>query len=318
VRLPWLSKVQYLFTGKSALRDLMVKAEDGDALSQHLLAGIYYSRKDVPTEMEQAIYWWRKSAEQGFADAQFNLAVMHLEGCGVERNEKEALRWLLLAAKQGKAEAQCLLGTWLLDDNNVEVDVQQAVWWLWLAADQAYRDAQYYLGLIYLEGKLAPDRVASAEHLVRAHVWLGLASRSGHADAIKACETAASHMTPEAVVEAQRLAQEWSPRTRMQSALEVFQAEVEEFFQSLNAGPSEASAKDVNEFLDRADDLIDTGVSLGETADNLVKTLRDVRRALAIELETAVPEIKDSLARITALKEVLRAPALRPWLKRPN
>jgi TPR repeat protein len=63
VRLPWLSKLQYLVTGKSALRELMVRADDGDALAQHLLAGIYYSSKDVPKEMEQAIYWWRKSAE---------------------------------------------------------------------------------------------------------------------------------------------------------------------------------------------------------------------------------------------------------------
>ena len=115
MRLPWLSKLQYLVTGTSALRELTVRVEDGDALAQHLLAGIYYSRKDIPKQMEQAIYWWRKSAEQGFADAQFNLALMYYQGCGVQHDETEALRWLRFAAEQGKAEAQSLLGAWYLN-----------------------------------------------------------------------------------------------------------------------------------------------------------------------------------------------------------
>lgn len=169
MRLPWLSKLQYLVTGKSALRNFMVRAEGVDALAQHLLAGIHYSRKDVPKEMEQAIYWWRKSAKQGFADAQFNLALMYYQGCGVERDQNEAVRWLRFAAEQGKADAQFLLGTWFLDDGAVEPDSQRAAWWLGLAADQGYSEAQYKLGVMYLEGKFDPDGGALAENLLRAH-----------------------------------------------------------------------------------------------------------------------------------------------------
>lgn len=41
MRLPWFSKLKYLVTGNSALRELTVNAERGDAVAQNLLGSIY-------------------------------------------------------------------------------------------------------------------------------------------------------------------------------------------------------------------------------------------------------------------------------------
>jgi TPR repeat protein len=53
----------------------------------------------------QAVKWYGKAAEQGHALAQFNLGGMYGSGRGVKRDEVRSFMWLTLAAEGGDVAA---------------------------------------------------------------------------------------------------------------------------------------------------------------------------------------------------------------------
>jgi TPR repeat protein len=301
-----------------AAKEFLPLAERGNVLARFNLGVMYHDGRGVSPDDKEAVRWSRLAAEQGYADAQFNLSVMYSTGKGVAQDDKEAARWLRLAAEQGNALAQFNLGVVYRDGRGGTQDDEQAMKWLRLAAEQGYVNAQYTLGEMYLTGRADKEGNALMESLVQAHFWLSLATTGGNLNSIKAREVVVSHMTPEAITEAQRLEQEWTAKTREESALDVYKAEVAEFFRTLNQGPSNVPTKEMLGFLNRVDDLIDRGVVLGGAGEDLVKTLRDVHHALASELERAVPEVGGLQAEVNAGRELLRALGLRKWLARPK
>lgn len=101
MRLPWFSKLKYLVTGNSALRELTVNAERGDAVAQNLLGSIYATDNSA-----EAIHWYRKAADQGNATAQCSLAMMYAMGKGVPQDHERAYIWLLLGIPHLMGEAQ--------------------------------------------------------------------------------------------------------------------------------------------------------------------------------------------------------------------
>ena len=66
---------------------------------------VAYKRKDFKT----AFKWFRLSAEQGDAIAQCNLGGMYYKGEGVPQDDKEAVKWWKLAAEQKHEQAQFIL-----------------------------------------------------------------------------------------------------------------------------------------------------------------------------------------------------------------
>lgn len=114
-------------------------------------------------------------AMQGDAIAQGKLGLVYLGGIGAPLNSGEAVKWLLLAADQGKAETQFVLGMLFLDGQLVAQDLVQAHFWISLAA----------VGFQAFDSDLSKNAVQQRENI-----------------AVK--------MTPEQIVEAQRLAQEWT------------------------------------------------------------------------------------------------------------
>ena len=101
MRLPWFSKLKYLVTRKSSLRELTIRAEQGDALAQNLLGDIYAT--DKPSE---AIHWYRKAADQGDPSAQGRLGMMYAVGEAVPQDDKQAYIWLYLATPNLAGELQ--------------------------------------------------------------------------------------------------------------------------------------------------------------------------------------------------------------------
>ena len=63
----------------------------------------------VPQDYKEAVKWYRLSAEQGDAIAQCNLGGMYNEGKGVPQDDKEAVKWWKLAAGQHDEQAQFIL-----------------------------------------------------------------------------------------------------------------------------------------------------------------------------------------------------------------
>ena len=56
-----------------------------------------------------AVRWYRKAAEQGHAVGQYNLAGIYSNGLGVKQDHAEAVRWCRMAAEQGLVDAVAAL-----------------------------------------------------------------------------------------------------------------------------------------------------------------------------------------------------------------
>jgi TPR repeat protein len=117
----------------------------------------------------------RAAAEQGYAAAQFVLGQFFSNGDGVEQNSKEAVNWYRRAAEQGDDAAQEALASAYFFARGVPQDYIEAHTWANLAVANA------------------PDEVARNSH-------------------VSLLESIAEKLTPEQVVEAQRLARQWKPK----------------------------------------------------------------------------------------------------------
>ena len=151
-------------------------------------------------------------AQEGNAIAQYNVGTMYYEGLGVDDNIDEALTWFRRSADQGYARAQSRLGYIYADGDEVRQDYALAVKWFQLAATQGHAKAQYNLGTLYRNGRGVP------QDFVMAHLWLNLAtSRLVDQDerilAAEERDDVAEEMPPSQLIEAQRLAAEWTPST---------------------------------------------------------------------------------------------------------
>ncbi len=89
----------------TALKEWRPLAEQGDAVAQNNLGGMYHNGQGVPKDYQEAAKWYRQAAEQGDAEAQFNLGEMYHRGQGVPRDDVLAHMWVTLAAAHGIAVA---------------------------------------------------------------------------------------------------------------------------------------------------------------------------------------------------------------------
>ena len=73
--------------------DIFSLAENGDADSQFSLGLKHYDGKDVPKDLEKAIFWFTKAAEQGHAQAQYELGRCYSKGEGITQDYPQAFEW---------------------------------------------------------------------------------------------------------------------------------------------------------------------------------------------------------------------------------
>jgi len=164
----------------AALKLLEPLAEEGDPRAQALMGLMYYHGRGLKQNDAEAAKWFILAADQGEPRAQFNLGVMHAEGQGVPQDYAEAIKWYRLAAEQGEARAQFNLGVSYAEGQGVEQDYVTAYMWFNLAAPR------------FLPSEADRRRAA-----------------------INNRDLTASRMSREQIVEAQRLAREWKPKSSM-------------------------------------------------------------------------------------------------------
>jgi TPR repeat protein len=97
-------------------------------------AWMYRNKRGVEQDDKQAMFWYRKAAEQGNAVAQYSLGGMYFIGSGVEQDNEQAVFWYRKAAEQGQVDAQCILGWMYANGRGVEQDDRQAAFWYRKAA----------------------------------------------------------------------------------------------------------------------------------------------------------------------------------------
>ena len=150
-----------------------------------------------------ALLLWRPLAEQGNATAQYNLGLMSENGRGMPKDSVNAVKWYRMAAEQGHANAQNNLGFMYANGQGVPQDYGEAMKWYRRAADQRLAGAQYNLGLMQAYGEGVPHDTVSA------HMWFNLAAAHGHENGQAIRGMVEELMSPDQIVDAQRMAFEW-------------------------------------------------------------------------------------------------------------
>ena len=184
-------------------------AEQGDAISQHIVGIRYFNGDGVPRDYTEATKWFKKSADQGTDYDQYQLGTMYLDGQGVPKDDAMAAMWFRKAAEQGHVTSQTLLGLMYFDGQGVEQNYAEAAKWSRLAADRGDALAQNKLGLMYFKGEGVPQDYAAA------HMWFNLAAAQDHhfvkTEAVQNRNIIERRMTTAQIAEAQKLAREWKP-----------------------------------------------------------------------------------------------------------
>ena len=184
------------------LKDLLIAAEQGDAMAQNNLGECYASGNGVPQDDEEAITWFRKAAEQehvvetpvellhikhlqqlkdkatsGDAAAQYHLGFCYTYSWEILDIAKAAA-WYQKAAAQGHAKAQFRLGECYSNGEGVPHDAAQAAAWFQKAAEQGHAAAENNLGVSYASGRGVPQDDAQAV------AWFRKAAEQGYAKAV--------------------------------------------------------------------------------------------------------------------------------------
>ena len=107
-------------------------------------------------------------------------------------------------AKRGDSLAQNKLGRMYNKGKGVVQDYKEAVRWFRLSAEQGDALAQKNLGRMYNKGKGVP------KDFVQAHMWFNLAEKNGHESAFRIISIIEKRMTSKDIIEAQKLAREWT------------------------------------------------------------------------------------------------------------
>ncbi len=125
----------------TALRNLSVLAEKGDARAQFDIGFMHAYGWGVPRNPAEAIAWYRKAADQGLPVAQHFLGLAYVNGEGVQVDDAEAARWFARAAAQGFSQAQYMFGLMNLDGRGVQKDPVQGYALMVMAGQGGVRSA---------------------------------------------------------------------------------------------------------------------------------------------------------------------------------
>lgn len=114
------------------LRAGMTEAQVLSAWSK--LGEMHRNGTEVPSDPEEALFWYRKAAEQGSAEAEFAIGEMCRNGEGVSADDRKALAWFCKAANRGLAKAQLEVGEMYLAGEGVPRRPVDGLAWLLVAA----------------------------------------------------------------------------------------------------------------------------------------------------------------------------------------
>eukprot|EP00929_Paragymnodinium_shiwhaense_P119797 TRINITY_DN91697_c0_g1_i1.p1 TRINITY_DN91697_c0_g1~~TRINITY_DN91697_c0_g1_i1.p1 ORF type:complete len:403 (+),score=45.26 TRINITY_DN91697_c0_g1_i1:25-1209(+) len=105
------------------------RAQQGDAVAQHILGMMYGQGNGAPQDDEKALYWTWLSAEGGLVNAQSSLATMYFEGMGAPENKTEAFHWYQRAALAGDASSQMIISRMYMEGLGTEQNDNLAAHW---------------------------------------------------------------------------------------------------------------------------------------------------------------------------------------------
>lgn len=137
---------------KTAYNLALVRARNGDAAAQTLVAEILSRGLGVPLDAREAANWYQRAAEQGVPEAQFQYALMLIDGTYVKKDLKEAHALMQAAAEAGNTLAQFNFAQLLVEEDNGDAGLARAAPYYERAAEAGLPDAQYAMAQLYANG----------------------------------------------------------------------------------------------------------------------------------------------------------------------
>jgi len=143
-------------------------------------------------------------AQSGDADAQMWLGAAYEQGWFGKTSLPEALKWFRKSAEQGNPDAQNSLGQMYEYGEGVSQNFGFAAEWYRKAAEHVpdrggAGQGRNNLGMLYLDGHGVP------KDYVQAYMWFKLSGFDSNPN----LSNAKAHMTPEQILEAERVVEEW-------------------------------------------------------------------------------------------------------------
>jgi uncharacterized protein len=181
------------------------KAAAGDTESQLCMAQMYRHGKGVPTNIQEAIGWYKRAFDGGYAEAGYHLGRLYTQGSAIANNLEKGADWHKRAARAGHVPAMVALGNLLARGAGVEKDLSAAATWYGKAANFKNAGAQFVYGLMLRDGRgIAADRIA-------AYVWICRAidndlPEANRIIAITARQALLKSMSPDEKIRAQAVA----------------------------------------------------------------------------------------------------------------
>jgi uncharacterized protein len=172
------------------------------ALENHKNGIIAFEQGDY----EAALKEFKIMAKQNDSLGQYGLGLMYDLGTGVLINFKEAVKWYQLSADQGNPDAQNNLATMYAEGEGVLKDASKARKLYESAAQQGNFDSPNNLGTMYLQG------IGITRNYVKAYMWFHLGEMKGDRGAKKNRAFVETKMTPQEIIEANKMAGEWMQR----------------------------------------------------------------------------------------------------------
>lgn len=130
-------------------RELVTKAENGDAQAQYELGVCYFNGLGVARDPVEANTQWMLAERGGNAEASFMLGFV----CMMTNDVEMGVYHWEKAAKKGHAKAQANLGRCYESGIGVQINIPYAVELFQKAAYAGNPEGQYNLGVCYYEGK---------------------------------------------------------------------------------------------------------------------------------------------------------------------
>ena len=197
--------VSYRQVASDAHRQLLARADGGDALAQAKLAQAYLRGEGVPNDVAAAARWSASAAEAGQPMAQYLLATLYGRGEGVKADTARAVQLYQAAAAKGNLKAMHNLAIAYAQGQGVEKSEARAAEWFTRAAEHGYVDSAFDLAVLYERGQ------GVRQDLKQAMKWYAIAAFTGDAPSQARVDFLRTQMTPDQVRLAMNAASSFSP-----------------------------------------------------------------------------------------------------------
>ena len=193
-------------------KDLIGKAEAGDAAAQFDLAVRYAEGGAAPRDFGLAAQWYERAAQQGLAVAEYRLGSLYEKGLGVGKDMQRAKDLYQRAAEKGNTRAMHNLGVLAADGS--KPNYTSAALWFGKAAEYGIRDSQYNLAVLLGRGLGVP------KDLVKSYTWFAIVAAAGDEDAARKRDDVAARLTSSELAAANAAAAGFAPHPADRAANE--------------------------------------------------------------------------------------------------